>query len=47
MFLRDIVGMDFDIGQAREVSAENTADGAAADDADRDVHALFRASKPV
>jgi hypothetical protein len=39
--------MDLDIGQAREVRAENTADGAAADDADCDAHALFRASKPV
>ncbi len=47
MILRDIVGVDFDIGQAREVSAEDAADGAATDDADFDAHALFRASKPV
>jgi hypothetical protein len=47
MFLHYVVSVDFHIGEAREVRAENASDGAAADDADFDAHAVFRASKPV
>ena len=47
VFFPDIVGMHFHIGKAREVSTENAADGAAADNADFDTHAGLRASKPV
>jgi hypothetical protein len=47
MLLGDVIGVDFHIGEAREVCAENAADGAAADNTDLDAHALFRASSPV
>jgi hypothetical protein len=47
MFLRDIICVNLNIGQAREVRAKDAADGAATDDADLDSHALFRASNPV
>src|SRR6266852_1404124 len=47
MFLRNIVCVNLHIGQAREMGAEDAADGAAADYTDFDAHALFRASSPV
>ena len=47
MLLGNVVGVNFYIGEARKVGPENAADGAAADDADSDTHADFRASSPV
>src|SRR5260370_12841654 len=47
MRLRNVVGVDFDIGEARKVGAEDAADGSATDDANLDAHAVFRASNPV
>ena len=46
MVFGDIVSVDFDILEAREVRSEKAADSAAADNADFHTHAVLRTSAP-
>jgi hypothetical protein len=46
LLFRNVVGVDLDIFEARQMGAENAADGSTTHDANPDRHAVFNSSNP-